>query len=83
MTSRPVSTAALALKAAGQDAIPSNDLRQSSAAAQRRITGAQRSSLLRTNPDFAGTGTNYPFTMAMDPAVLSTKSFTPQVPLYH
>jgi hypothetical protein len=39
--------------------------------------------LTRTNPDFAGTGTNHPFTMTMNPAVLSTKSFTPQVPLYH
>jgi hypothetical protein len=81
---KPISTAAFAaLKAAGQDAIPSNDFRQSSAAAQRRIMGAWRSSLLRTNPDFAGAGTNYPFTMTMNPAVLSTKSFTPQVPLYH
>jgi hypothetical protein len=32
---------------------------------------------------FAGTGTNHPFTMTTNPAVLSTKSFTPQVPLYH
>jgi hypothetical protein len=39
--------------------------------------------LARTNPDFAGTDTNHPFTMTMNPAVLSTKSFTPQVPLYH
>ena len=44
---------------------------------------ARRSGPIRTNPDFAGAGTNHPFTMTAIPAVLSTKSFTPQVPLYH
>jgi hypothetical protein len=43
----------------------------------------RRDAPIRTNPGIAGTGTNHPFTMTMNPGVLSTKSFTPQVPLYH
>jgi hypothetical protein len=38
---------------------------------------------IRTNPDFAGTDNNHPFTMTTNPAVVSAKKFTPQVPLYH
>jgi hypothetical protein len=49
----------------------------------RMLDGFGGTALTRTNPDFAATGTNHPFTMPMKPAVLSTKSFTPQVPLYH
>jgi hypothetical protein len=30
-----------------------------------------------------GNGDNHSFTMTKNPALLSTKKFTPQVPLYH
>jgi hypothetical protein len=33
-------------------------------------------------PDFCGRAANHPFTMTVNPAVRSTKNFTPQVPLY-
>jgi len=70
-----------------------NDRRDTSAAgaaADRQPRGETRppasstlAAVIRTNPDFAGAGNNHPFTMTEKPAVLSTKSFTPQVPLYH
>jgi hypothetical protein len=73
-----------AMKTAGQDAISPSDsssvICRCTAAEKRRAANA---GLIRTNPDFAGAETNHPFTMTTNPAVLSTKSFTPQVPLYH
>jgi len=47
------------------------------------MTGAWRDDLVRRNPYFADLDTNRAFTMTANAAVLATKSFTPQVPLYH
>ena len=68
------------LKAAGHDAISLNDQRQRSPSTRRRTGEVASSVQIRI---FAAADTNHPFTMTTNPAVLSTKSFTPQVPLYH
>lgn len=54
-----------------------------SAAARQWVICSSRSRSHPYKSGFAGMGTNHPFTMTMNAAVLSTKSFTPQVPLYH
>jgi len=71
------------LKAAGHDAISLNDQRQRSPSTRRRTNARGEAASSVQIRIFTAADTNHPFTMTTNPAVLSTKSFTPQVPLYH